>query len=137
MKITVDTNVLISATFWYGDSEKIIAKAENKEIELILSKDIIQEYTEVLQYPEIQDKIKDKHLNFRRPVENIIAIATIVQPSKKLNIVKDDPDDNIILECAKEGEVDYIISRDNHLLRLKEFEGIPIIKPEEFIKIIK
>lgn len=137
MKITVDTNVLVSATFWHGDSEKIITKAENKEIELILSKDIIQEYTDVLQYKEMQDKIKDKNLNFRRPVEKIIAIATIVQPMCKIHVVKDDPDDNIILECAKEGKVDYILSKDNHLLKLKEFEGIPIIKPEEFIKIIK
>ena len=61
MKITVDTNVLISATFWYGDSEKIITKAENKEIELVLSRDIIKEYNEVLQYKEIKDKIKDKN----------------------------------------------------------------------------
>lgn len=137
MKITVDTNVLISATFWSGDSEKIITKAENKEIELILSKDIIQEYTDVLQYKEMRDKIKDKNLNFKRPVEKIIAIATIVQPMHKVYAVKDDPDDNIILECAKEGKVDYILSKDKHLLKLKKFECIPIIKPEDFIKIMR
>lgn len=48
MRITVDTNVLISATFWYGNSEKIISKAENKEAELILSEEGIQEYRDVL-----------------------------------------------------------------------------------------
>lgn len=137
MKITLDTNVLISATFWHGTSEEIIAKAENKEIELILSKDIIQEFTEVLQYKEMKDKIRDKNLDFNRPVEKIINIATIVEPSMKLDHVKDDPDDNIILECAKEGKVDYIISKDKHLLKLKEFEGIPIIEPEEFIQKIR
>jgi predicted nucleic acid-binding protein len=36
MKITVDTNVLISSTFWSGDSDRILEKVENKEIELIL-----------------------------------------------------------------------------------------------------
>ena len=41
MKITVDTNVLISATFWYGDSNKIILLAERQLIELILSKEIV------------------------------------------------------------------------------------------------
>lgn len=111
MKVTVDTNVLISATFWYGASERIITKAEHKEFELILSQDIIKEYKEVLQYKEIQDKIKNKNLNFLRPVEKIITIATLVQPSMKLEVVKDDPDDNMILECAKEGKVDYIVSR--------------------------
>ena len=49
MKITVDTNVLISAAFWYGESNKIILLAERKSIELILSKEIVQEYSEVLE----------------------------------------------------------------------------------------
>ena len=35
MKITIDTNVLISSTFWRGDSDKIIEKVEAKELELI------------------------------------------------------------------------------------------------------
>ena len=49
---------------------------------------------------------------------------------------KDDSDDNKILECAKEGTVDFIITNDNHLLKLKEFENIEIMKPEDFIRII-
>lgn len=36
MKITVDTNVLISATFWYGDSNEVIERAENKEFDGIM-----------------------------------------------------------------------------------------------------
>lgn len=58
----------------------------------------------------------------------------MVEPSEKLSIVKDDSDDNKILECAKTGKVDFIVSNDNHLLKLKNFENIPIITPQEFIK---
>ena len=43
--------------------------------------------------------------------------------------------DNIFIETAVAGNVDYIISQDNHLLKLKEFRGIKIITPEEFNKI--
>ena len=32
MRTTVDTNTLISATFWHGASDKIIAKVESKKI---------------------------------------------------------------------------------------------------------
>ena len=60
MKITVDTNVLVSATFWYGASDKIISKIEAKQIQLILSKEIIEEYADALDYKEIQDKIKEQ-----------------------------------------------------------------------------
>ncbi len=37
IRITADTNVLISAAFWHGASEKIIDKVENKELTLVLS----------------------------------------------------------------------------------------------------
>ena len=49
-------------------------------------------------------------------------------------MVKDDPDDNKILECAYAAKVDYIITQDNHLLKLKEFEGIKIINPGDLLK---
>ena len=47
IRVTVDTNVLISATFWSGDSEKIIELVEKGEIELVLSVAILREYAEV------------------------------------------------------------------------------------------
>jgi len=135
MKITVDTNVLISATFWKGDSNVIIEKVENKKVELVLSRDIIKEFSEVLAYKEIQDKIKNKNLEMKRTAEKIEAISSIVELKQRFNIVKDDPDDNKVIECAKAGNVKFIISSDNHLLKIKEFEGIKIITPKEFLKI--
>ena len=50
MRITVDTNFLISATFWNGDSDKIIKKVEMKDAELVLSSEIIDEFSKVLGY---------------------------------------------------------------------------------------
>ena len=132
-KITLDTNVLISGTFWYGPSYRIIKKIEEGEIVLVLSPQIIEEFAEVLNYEEIQEKIILKNLEMRMTVAKIKGLATIVHPSKKIDAIKDDPDDNDILECAVEGEVDRIISQDKHLLKLKLYCGIPIITPEEFL----
>jgi len=137
MKIVVDTNVLISATFWAGDSDRILEKAENKEIELVLSKEIIEEFVRVLGYEEIQQKIKDKNLEMRRTAEKIVSVSTIVVPLQKLDVIKEDSDDNKILECAVEGNADYIVSQDNHLLNLKEFRGIKIVTPEEFLDVLR
>ena len=137
MKITTDTNVLISSIFWNGDSNTILEKVQNKVIELVLSMQIINEFSEVLNYEEIKDKIKNKNLEMKRTVEKIIAISTIIEPIERLDIVKNDIDDNIVLECAVEGDVDYIITQDKHLLNIKEFRGIEIITPEEFLGILK
>ncbi len=136
MKITVDTNVLISATFWYGDSNKIILLAEGKSVELILSKEIVEEYAEVLEYDEIKSKIKDKGLNAKYSLGKIISIAKIAIPKEKFDIIKDDKDDNKVIDAAVEGKVDYIVTSDRHLLDLKEFKRIKIITPKEFIGMI-
>jgi uncharacterized protein len=133
MKITIDTNVLISGSLWKGASDKILEKVENKEIELILSKDIIEEFSEVLNYDEIKNKIRDKGLEIRRTVEKIVSISNTIEPLEKLNIITEDSDDNRILECAVEGKADFIITQDNHLLKLREFQGTKIITPEEFL----
>lgn len=110
--------------------------AENGEIELILSKGILDEFSAVLNCKEIQDKIRNKNLEMKRSVEKISSIAELVVPSRKLKIVKDDPDDDKILECALEGNADFIISNNWHFLNLKSFLGIRIIKPNEFLGIL-
>ena len=110
---------------------------ESKIIKLVLSKEILQEYSEVLRYDEIQSKIKNKSLYMKYTLQKIVSFSEIVEPKDKVNIIIEDPDDNLVLECAKEGKVSHVITNDNHLLKLKEFEGIEIATPEEFLKILK
>ena len=66
----------------------------------------------------------------------LINNSEIVEPSVKIDIIKDDPDDNKILECAIAGNVDCIVSNDKHLLKLKEFKGIKILTPKEFLSLM-
>ncbi len=134
MKITVDINILISATFWYGASFNIIKLVEENKLELVLSPSIIEEFEEVLNYEEIKTKIDVKKLEIRITTTKIKELATIISPSRRVIVIRGDPDDNMILECGADGIVDYIITKDNHLLKLKEYEGIPIVTPEEFLK---
>jgi predicted nucleic acid-binding protein len=55
-----------------------------------------------------------------------------VKPNEKLRVL-DDEADNRILECAAEGRADVIVSGDRHLLSLKEFREIPILRVAEFL----
>lgn len=64
----------------------------------------------------------------------ILEVATFIQPKEKVDVIKEDPDDNMILEVALAGNVDYIITGDPHLLKLKEFKGIKIVKARDFIE---
>lgn len=137
MRITLDTNVLISATFWHGDSEKIINKVEQKEITLILSKEILEEYYRVLDYDEIQQKIEKKSLEMKESLLKISSIAEIIEVTSHVKIVQEDMEDNKILECALDGKVEYIITKDHHLLKIGMYEGIKILTPQEFLEIFE
>ena len=57
MKVVLDTNILVSGTFWKGDSAKILECIDIKKIELILSEELIKEYNEIIKRDEILDKI--------------------------------------------------------------------------------
>jgi len=50
-----------------------------------------------------------------------------------LCVVENDPDDDRILEAALAAKADYIVSGDKHLLSLKEWNGIRIRTPSEFL----
>ena len=65
----------------------------------------------------------------------ILEIATMVEIAGKVNVVVDDPDDNTILETAIVGNVQYLVSGDPHLLKLKEFAKVKIVTASEFLGI--
>ncbi len=64
-------------------------------------------------------------------------LAEIVNPKMRLKEIVEDDDDNRILECALAGKADLIISGDNHLLRLRAFRGIAIVRPRDFLRMFE
>ena len=130
MKVTVDTNFLISATqLDYSVAHKLLKKFILSDAIIFTTQDILDETTEVLERDFEYSKNEAKNI-----IEKILLFAKLIEPKQKLEIVKDDPDDNKVVECAMESSSDYIITYDRHLLKLKYYNGIKIIKPEEILK---
>ena len=127
MKVVVDTNFLISATQWdYSVSHKLLQKLIRNDVEIFSTKEILEEFLEVLKRDFLYN---DEEAN--SILERVLQFLIIVAPSRKIDVIKEDPEDNKIIECALESNAEYIISYDKHLLNLKEYQGIKIIKPEE------
>ena len=98
-------------------------------------------YTSPAILGEVQEKLEAK-VFFERAlaveyVERLKDIVFVVNPSRKLQVVKNDPDDDMILECAVEARAELIISADKDLLRLKQFEQIQIQHPSNLKYIIR
>ena len=136
IKVTSDTNVLVSGTFWTGDSFRVLDLIDKKLITNVSSQKILDEYRKACLSDEIIDKIQKNNLSILKSIEKIAMNSIIVHPKSKFNAVKDDPSDNKIVETAFEGKVDYIITQDNHLLKLQEFRGIKIVTPKNFLELI-
>jgi len=130
MKIVVDTNFLVSATQWdYSVSHKLLQKLIINNVEIFTTKEILDEFTEVLKRDFLYKEEEVKSI-----LEKVIQFLNLVTPSIKVNIIKEDSEDNKIIECALESKAEYIISYDKHLLNIREYQGIKIVQPEEIIK---
>lgn len=133
MKVTPDTNFLISATQWDNSvSHKLLVKLIQNDAEIFTTPEILTEFAEVLARDFKLDNEKiEEILTF------VINIVKIIEPLSKINVVEEDPDDNKVLECAIASSSDYILTYDNHLLKFKSYRGIKVIKPEELFEKLK
>lgn len=66
----------------------------------------------------------------------LLAVVIIVETHDSIDIIKDDPSDNVILEAAVENNAHYLISGDDHLLRLKEYRNVRIITANGFLQVL-
>ena len=130
MKVTVDTNFIVSATQWdYSVAHKLLKKFILSDVQIFTSEDILNETADVL----IRD-FKYSKDDTKKIIEILLFFMNKTISNQKIEIIKDDPDDNKILECAIASSSDYIITYDKHLLKVNGYKGIKIIKPEEIIK---
>ncbi len=132
-RIVADTNVLVSATFWNGNSARIVDMAQRGRIELVISEEILNEYARALNDEELVEKVVEKELSRRFTVAKLIRTTRIVEPKEKIEAVAADKDDNKIIEAALEGKARFILTYDRHLLKLGSYEEIRIITPEDFL----
>jgi putative PIN family toxin of toxin-antitoxin system len=99
------------------------------EVSLFVSDAILQETLRVL-----RDKFGLSEERLARAERYIDSCTTRVQPSGKIDAIKDDPDDNRVLECAEAAGCDCIITGDLDLLRLGKYGAIRIMTVRAFLE---
>jgi len=127
--VVIDTNVIVSGLTFKGQPREVLDLAWKGEIEVYISPFILKELTGTLKkdFGWSNEQIKDT-------IQRIKAKTISIRPRVRVSVVKEKDDDNRILECAIEGNVRYLISGDKkHLLPLKEYQGIKILSPAQFL----
>ena len=133
LRITADTNVIVSGLNFRGNPRRMLAAAEAGAIRLCVSPAILAEVADVLQREKFGWDVADA----KEATDWISQISDNVAPTQPVDVIKDDPSDNRILECAAAARSRYVISGDKHLLRLKSFEGKPIVTVAESLAILQ
>ncbi|OIO01906.1 putative toxin-antitoxin system toxin component, PIN family [Candidatus Desantisbacteria bacterium CG1_02_49_89] len=132
LKAVIDTNVFVSA---YLKSMGLCARVIDLWIagifQLAVSGPILDEYEEVLLRKGISTQLIED-LN-----RAILKSAVFTAPSRSINLIKIDPEDNKFLECAVCSRADYIVSGDSHLRKLGIYGDVRIISPRDFIRILE
>lgn len=132
VRIVPDTNVIVSAYEFGGAPERVIDRAVAAEVEMYISPAIMAETVRIL-----RDKFRWPTRELDELESLIGSYATSVTPTHALEVVKEDPTDNRILECAKAAEADYLKTGDKHLLKIKQFGLTRILKPADFLRTLE
>ena len=131
MKIVLDTNTLVSAIGWEGPPRQILLALREGYHALITTPDLLTELTSALTYAKLRPLATHPMLPavlawLHRPDH-------IVFPTERVAEIEVGPADNRVLEAAIAGGADAVVSGDQHLLRLRRFRGIPIMKARQFL----
>ena len=132
-KVVLDTNVLVSAIMYGGKPRAIVEAALAGTIEMYISEAIVGELEGVLGRPQFG--LSGQFV--RSTIAELAALAEWVTPERHLDVVRDDPSDNLVLDCAVGAEADYLVTGDSHLLRLGMYGNVRIVYPQEFVQILQ
>lgn len=129
--VVLDTNILVSYLWGSAHCLRIVrAMLLENRFTPVVTPEIIGEFDDVVSRPRIK-----RHIGEITPAifkREYLLFAHMVHPHERVMIC-DDPDDNMLLECAQTADADYIVTGDDDLLRLKQFGTARIITPAEFV----
>lgn len=130
----IDTNALLSGLLWQGTPHALLNLARNGTVELITNLDLLKEFSDVIQRPKFANILQRTSRTPARILAELRQLSEIVvTPPLPVPMCRD-PDDDAVLACAIAAKVDVIVSGDDDLLTMKQFQGIPILTPAEALQ---
>ena len=128
MKILFDTNVLFAATVSNGLCAEAYFKAV-RSCEIFTSEPLLEELTS-----KLAEKARFTRIESSEVADEIRDIAQIVEPTELPRRVCRDADDDVVLATAIAASADCIVTGDQDLLVLRNYDGIEIITPRQFVE---
>jgi putative PIN family toxin of toxin-antitoxin system len=128
--VVLDPSAFISAILFRGPTSRLVTLWQADRISVLMSAEVLKEYIRVLSYP----KFKPAASEIKAIIEvELLPYVKTVDVREVPPIIREDPSDDIFLALASAGKAEFIISGDEHLLRLGSFSRTKIVSPDEFL----
>lgn len=138
IRTVLDANTYASAFMQAkGPSGRIVRAFLDGAFELVTTQPILDETARCLFYPRVRKRIQLTDAAIRQALASLALLADVVTTELVLDVVVQDADDNKIVAAAVEGAAAYVVTGDTDLLTLKAYEGVVMIRPADFLKILE
>ncbi|MCX5806849.1 MAG: putative toxin-antitoxin system toxin component, PIN family [Proteobacteria bacterium] len=138
IKAVLDTNIIVSGIVSpKGSTRKLLELSKEETFKVVTSILINREILEVLHRNSIYTKYGLNEAIIDDIASFLYEGTILTEDSYEIMKIKKDPEDDKFINCAVEGEADYIVSGDKHLLDLKHYSGIQIVNATSFLRILQ
>ena len=131
-RAVLDTNVLVSALISPGgDSARLLLALRSGAFELLVSPLLLAELRDVLGRDKFRRYVSEAEADAY--VELIRSEAVVrADPRPSAEPLSADPDDEYLIDLARDAQADALVTGDAHLLDLRAI--IPAMTPSEFLE---
>lgn len=137
MRLVIDTNVLLSGLLWHGAPHRLIEAVRSGKVALVSSPALLAELAEVIGRAKFTAILARTGHTPQSALEEVQRMAEVVTPLPLSMPICRDPDDDEVLATAIAAQAVLIVSGDEDVLNLGQFEGIPILKPAQAVGLIE
>jgi hypothetical protein len=136
VNVVLDVNVWISGLLWGGLPGQVIQLAHSQHITSYVSAELLLELETTLNRPKFQTRLQQRNLTVVTLIELVTALSTIIS-IKDMDIPElRDPADTKILATAIATNAQALITGDQDLLVLKQYQGVTIQTPDQFLNLM-
>lgn len=133
MRVVADTNIIVSGLLWRGNPRRILDAVHAGDIKLFTTAVLLAELEDVLSREKCASRLASANLTPHDLVLGYAALASVIEPAEIEPVILVDPDDDAVLACAIAAHSEIVVSGDSHLLDLKQYQDIRIIRAAELL----
>ena len=137
IRAVLDVNVLISGIISpRGAPAQILDLWREERFVVVTSGPILAEFEAVAGQPVLRNRYGLTPARVVHLLQGLRRFAIVTPAEVQVTGVVRDPDDDKLLACALEANADYVVTGDNDLLALGQYQSVALVAPAVFLRVL-